>query len=223
MEKSDPKSFWTGVKQILGPRDDSLACIEPEKWLSHFKTLFEPSNTDGTSGPFSDYVNSSLPTLEETAAPKMVINEVIAVRELEAVIKDLKPGKARFLDEISNDAIKSSRNTLMILLTHLFNTTLRLGDFPAIWSHGVIIPIHKKDDRLNVDNYRGIIISSCMGKIFIKILTRRKDNYMRASDIWRMNQCGYKQDHRTEDNLFILKSIQESYAINKRKIYMLPL
>ena len=27
----------------------------------------------------------------------------------------------------------------------------------------------------------------------------------------------YKQDHRTEDNLFILKSIHESYAINKRK------
>ena len=54
-------------------------------------------------------------------------------------------------------------------------------------------------------------------KIFIKILTRRVDNYMRASDKWRMNQCGYKQDHRTEDNLFILKSIHESYAINKRK------
>ena len=56
-----------------------------------------------------------------------------------------------------------------------------------------------------------------MGKIFIKILTRRIDNYMRASDKWRMNQCGYKQDHRTEDNLFILKSIHESYAMNKRK------
>ena len=153
-----------GVKQILRPRDDSVACIEPEKWLSHFKTLFEPSNTDGTSGPFSDYVNSSLPALEETAAPNMIINEVIAVREPEAVIKDLKSGKASFLDEISNDAIKSSRNSLMIPLTHLFNTTLRLGDFPVIWSDGVIVPIHKKDDRLNVDNYRGIIISSCMGK-----------------------------------------------------------
>ena len=105
MEKSDPKCFWAGVKQILRPRDDSLACIEPEKWLSHFKTLFEPSNPDGTSGPFSDCVNSSLPTLEETAAPNMVINEVIAVRELEAVIEDLKSGKVSFLDEISVDAI----------------------------------------------------------------------------------------------------------------------
>ena len=30
---------------------------------------------------------------------------------------------------------------------------------------------------------------------------------------WKINQCGFKPDHRTEDNLFILKSIHESYAV----------
>ena len=68
--------------------------------------------------------------------------------------------------------------------------------------------------------FRGMIISSCMGKLFIKIFTRRIDTYLRTKDIWKINQCGFKSDHRTEDNLFILKTLHESYAINRnRKIY----
>ena len=35
-----------------------------------------------------------------------------------------------------------------------------------------------------------------------------------------MNQCGFKPDHRTEDNLFILKTIHETYCMkNGKKIY----
>ena len=58
---------------------------------------------------------------------------------------------------------------------HLFNTTLKEGGVPNDWSDSLIISIHKKGDRLSANNYRGIIISSCMGKIFIKMLTRRID------------------------------------------------
>lgn len=37
---------------------------------------------------------------------------------------------------------------------------------------------------------------------------------------WKANQCGYKADHRTEDNIFILKTIYESYVENKQqKVY----
>ena len=60
-----------------------------------------------------------------------------------------------------------------------------------------------------------------MGKLFIKIFTRRIDTYLRTKDIWKINQCGFKSDHRTEDNLFILKTLHESYAINRnKKIYV---
>ena len=31
--------------------------------------------------------------------------------------------------------------------------------------------------------------------------------------LWKINQCGYKPDHRTEDNLFILKSLHEKYCV----------
>ena len=60
-----------------------------------------------------------------------------------------------------------------------------------------------KGNKLDIDNYRDIIISSCVGKIFLKIITTRIESHMYKLDLWKVNQCGFKKDHRTEDNIFI--------------------
>ena len=169
---------------------------------------------------FAEYVNSSLPTIEGVSIPNRDLNIRILQEELNGVIKELKSGKATYLDDISNDFIKSTSRILSTPLLHLFNTIIRLGDFPTEWGGGVIIPIHKKDDGLSVENYRGIVISSCLVKVFVKILTQRIDNFMRSSGQWKINQCGFKPDHRTEDNLFILRTINEEHSMNKgKKLY----
>ena len=129
--------------------------------------------------------------------------------------------KSRFLDDISNDAIKEGICFLDKSLIHLYNTVLCRGVFPDTWGESLIIPIHKKGDKTNVNNYRGIMISSSLGKIFLKILTKRIDNYMKSNEKWCLNQCGFKEDHRTEDNLFVLQTIYNSYVEKKNgKIFI---
>ena len=221
LEQSDPKRFWADIKSILRPRDDSASCIDHGKWLDHFRSLLHPLVVKDTNQQFAEYIDCSLPTIEGVSEHNGNLNKQISHDELNIVIKELKTGKATYLDEISNEFIKATAGRLRDPLLHLFNTVIRLGVFPIDWSDGLIIPIHKKDDRLSVDNYRGIIISSYLGKVFVKILTRRIDNYMRSSGQWSMNQCGFKPDHRTEDNLFILKTIHETYCMkNGKKIYV---
>ena len=194
-----------------------MASIEPVQWRRHFRSLLQNHTPDGTDKQFSDNICASLSTLEGVSIANEELNKPISLEELTGVIKDLKSGKASILDNISNGVIKCGRLSLSQPIMHLFNTTLKEGGVPNDWSDGLIIPIHKKGDRLIANNYRGIIISSCMGKIFIKMLTRRIDQHMRARELWKMNQCGYKPDHRTEDNLFILKALHEKYcvAVNK--------
>ena len=52
-------------------------------------------------------------------------------------------------------------------LTNLFNTILETGYIPAIFKIGVITPVHKKNkDPQSLNNYRGITVSSTIGKIF---------------------------------------------------------
>ena len=213
LEHSDPKRFWADVTRIIRPRDDSLSCIEPWKWYKHFQSLLRPPAECDANSQFSKYVSGALPTLEVVSVPNNDLNKSFIADEIKDTIKVLKIGKATFVDELSNELFKFTFDTLCRPLLHLFNTILSVGDFPSPRSEGLIVPIHKKNDRLCVDNYRGIIISSCIGKVFIKILTKRIHNFMIDSGKWKINQCGFKPDHLTEDNLFIIKSIHESYAV----------
>ena len=215
LEKSDPKKFWADLKCLLRPRDYSCSYIDHGQWLKHFSCLLRHPVVANPNSQFAEYVNSSLPTIEGVSIPNRDLNIRILQEELNGVIKELKSGKATYLDDISNDFIKSTSRILSTPLLHLFNTIIGLGDFPTEWGGGVIIPIHKKDDRLSVENYRGIVISSCLGKVFVNILTQRIDNFMRSSGQWKINQCGFKPDHRTEDNLFILRTIHEEHSMKK--------
>ena len=146
-----------------------------------------------------------------------VINVPICSTELLESSASLKTGKAMYLDEISNDAIKCGIQLLEAPLLHLYNQVLNPGCFPHIWSDGLIIPLHKKNAKSCVDNYRGLIISSFVGKLFTKILTKRIDKFMRINGLWKFNRCGFKADHRTEDNLFILNTIYEKYVNMENK------
>ena len=182
LENNDTKTFWFTINKILRPPDNSMASIEPVQGLRHFRSLIQNHTPDGTNNQFSDYICASLSTLEGISVANEELNKPISLEELTGVIKDLKSGKASFLDNISNDVIKCGRLSLSQPIMHLFNTTLKEGGIPNGWSDGLIIPIHKKGDRLNANNYRGIIISSCMGKIFIKMLSRQTDQHMRVEN-----------------------------------------
>ena len=126
-------------------------------------------------------------------------------------------GKLFFSDIIGNEALEHGFIHLKDSLRRLLNCVFQNGIFPASWTGGVIIPLHKKGDRADVDNYRGIIISSCLSKVLLRILTKRIDDFMSMSGKWSIYQCGFKKDHRTEDNLFVLKTIYNDYVKDKNK------
>ena len=118
--------------------------------------------------------------------------------------------QAAYVDDISNDAIKTGLPILEKSLLHQYNTVTFSHTFPDLWNEGIVTPIHKQGNKLDVDNYRGIIISSCFGKIFLKIITTRIESYMYRLDLWKVNECGFKKDHQTENNIFILNTLYKS-------------
>ena len=131
----------------------------------------------------------------------------------------MKSGKAAYVDDISNYAIKTGLPILEKSLLHQYNTVTFSHTFPDLWNE--VSPIHKKGNKLDVDNYRGIIISSSVGKIFLKMITTRVESYMYRLDLWKVNQCGFKKDHRTEDNIFILNTLYESHITKgNAKMYL---
>ena len=94
---------------------------------------------------------------------------------LSAALKHLKEGKSPGDDKIKSDFMLCDENNLKYLnvLTELFNKIYYTGHFPDQWTTGVIVPIFKKGDKKNPANYRGITLTSTMGKLFTYVLNQR--------------------------------------------------
>ena len=101
--------------------------------------------------------------------------------------------------------------------TIFFNNILISGRYPTLWSHGLIIPIFKKDDPSNPENYRGITLLSAMGKIFTSIMNNRLCDYLIEKGIITPEQCGFRKKHGTQDSIFILKALIDKYVKSKPK------
>ena len=82
-------------------------------------------------------------------------------------IKNLKDNKSPGFDRISNEMIKCTNCLGVTLLTKLFNIVLCSGTFPLDWNYGLIKLIHKGNNRDDPNNYRGITLNSCLGKLFV--------------------------------------------------------
>ena len=74
--------------------------------------------------------------------------------------------------------------------------TLDTGKFPTLWSFGLIVPIHKKDDRSKVENCRGITLLSALGKLFTSILNNRLYDYMVKKGILKAETKLFQKNSR---------------------------
>ena len=97
----------------------------------------------------------------------------ISIEDIAKAIKKLKTKKAAGLDRIRNEMIKTSSEFIKSSLEKLFNLILKSGVFPTSWSNGIITALHKSGNKDDPSNYRGICISSCLGKLFCSILNTR--------------------------------------------------
>ena len=83
-------------------------------------------------------------------------------------MKSLEIGIACDPDCINNRVIKVTAETITRPLTNLFNSSLRSSTVPDIWKKANVSPIHKRDDKSSVENYRPISLISLVGKTFEK-------------------------------------------------------
>ena len=101
----------------------------------------------------------------------------------------------------------------------IFNVLLESGIYPSQWTKGVVIPIFKKGAKDDVNNYRGITLVSCFGKLFSTILNERLKVWSIENDISSDAQFGFKQDHSTIDAIFILQNLVNDYLSRGKQLH----
>ena len=148
------------------------------------------------------------------------LDNLITEQEIQYGINKLKNRKTPGLDGISNEMLKCGRNFFSKILIKIFNNILSNGIYPTAWAEGYIVPIHKKNDKKDPNNYRGITISNSLGKLFNSILQNRLSLFVQQKNIINEEQIGFQKGCRTSDHMFILNSIIDLYRKNKRKLFI---
>jgi hypothetical protein len=75
-------------------------------------------------------------------------------------------------------------------------------ELPQQWKESIIVPIHKKSDKTDCNNYRGIFLLSTVYKTLSNILLVRLTPYV--SEIIGDHQCGFRRNTSTTDQIFYI-------------------
>ena len=148
------------------------------------------------------------------------LNEPFKDQDILKAIKQLKNNKAAGHDQILNDFFKNSPPTFIPIYTRLFNLLLVSGQVPDDWCLSGIMSIYKSKGSANdPNNYRGISLLSCLGKLFTSCINNRLTDFVKKNDIIGPEQAGFKSDFSTIDHLFVLKSLADVYLSKRKRLY----
>ena len=107
-------------------------------------------------------------------------------------------------------------------MVEIMNGVWKGERFPQEWRKGVICPIHKKGNRDDPKNYRGITLLSTAYKLYAMVIGERMRSEIEAKGILPDSQAGFRRGRGTMDNVYILNHLIEKEIQKKSgKMYAL--
>ena len=120
------------------------------------------------------------------------------------LLKNLKNSKSTSIDELDNFCVKMSADIIDKPLHHIITLSLMSSRFPSRWKYSKVIPLHKKDCKLECKNYRPVAILSPLSKILEKVVYEQMYNYFSRNKIFHPNLHGYRHGRSTQTALMTM-------------------
>ena len=212
MQSNDPREYWRAVRQAEVEQTEGICPLGQLE--EHFRGLsagVERDDRAPTFGAAGGTTDGGTSTYEDLLDQPLSLEEVLNAR------KDLKSHKSAGVDGVANEFLKYCPTSTLSVITRWFNSVLDSAFVPTDWCTGIITPIYKgKGSRDNPDNYQGITLLSCIGKLFTSVINRRLKYLVEQEQIIGPEQAGFRPQHSTVDHGFALHCIV-SYYLSKRK------
>jgi hypothetical protein len=165
--------------------------------INKFKTEYQPSNNllkDENGDLLEDYHNI-LNRWKNHFSQLLIVYNVSDVRqievhtaellvsgpsrlEVEIAIAKLKKYKSPGSDQIPSELIQAGGEILLSAIHKLINSVWNKEELPDQWKESTIVPIHKKGDKTDCNNYRGISLLLTSYNILSNILLSRLVPYI---------------------------------------------
>ena len=202
--KTNPKRLWSVLKTSSKSRN-----IPQSVSMATDNLHITADTPDQIEDMFNNYFTSVFSTcqseeeesgLEQRPSIQPVSNDIVLhVSEVEAVLKSLDPTKAAGPDEIPARILKETAATIAPSLCMLFNRSLEEGYIPREWKLANVVPVHKKDEKDHVENYRPISLLCIVSKVLERcVLSRIKE---RLEELFVDCQHGFRCGRSCVTNL----------------------
>jgi Reverse transcriptase (RNA-dependent DNA polymerase) len=217
--KGNQKLFFRTIKTLRKGKKNEDICIKNlqgevltdeeeimNRWKEHFQELLQGEE---------QVVETEMPGNNKDRDRE---EEAIQMEEVVDAIKGLKNGKAPGADKITSEMLKNMGEKAAKLLLQLYNTAWRQEIIPSDWEVALILPIFKKGDSKQCNNYRGISLLCTPMKVFEKILDaklRRKIEYTLHEA-----QSGFRKGRSVQDHVFTIKQITEKAIAQNNQVFL---
>ena len=219
-KRGDSKKLFANVNKLSGSTITKIINIEPVKdrngeiltekekimarWKQHFDEILNREDPNNTEETFNE-INQS----EDRCKLEDEIGEEddITLEEIERAVKQMRKNKAPGLCNITAEMLQNSGVYTIRWLHRVITAVWQTEKTPSDWRKAIIIPIHKKGDRKECNNARGISLLSVPGKVFTRVMLNRINDTV--DETLRENQCGFRKGRGCSDQIFILRQLIE--------------
>ncbi|XP_062706730.1 uncharacterized protein LOC134287803 isoform X2 [Aedes albopictus] len=164
--KRNPTMFWKYVKsQRSGNRVPlnvtygDVTANTPEEAANLFSSFFQ-SVYRATAPQLRPGCFSQVPSYNVDLPPcNFSYDDVLRALTM------LDASKGAGVDDLPPLLLKNCARSLVVPVMLLFNRSLEEKTFSSLWKIAFMIPIHKTGTLSHVENYRGISILCCLGKV----------------------------------------------------------
>ena len=122
-------------------------------------------------------------------------------------------------DQICYEMLKHLSDSSINVIIKLFNRIWFSGEFPSLWRHSIVIPIHKNGKPIQHPlSYRPISLTSNLCKTMEKIVAKRLTWYLEHNNLIHLSQSGFRHRRRSTDNLIRLHDTIYKALANDRSV-----
>ena len=211
----NPEAFWSQVRKICRCYKQ-VPNISLQDWYDHFTKVMCDSNhrlPDGWELEIDQRYNKIATEDDDLNAP-------FDSSEVQLALSSLRAKKSSGIDNVCSEMLICSIELILPYLAAVFNEIFSTGAYPKCWSESIIVPIHKKGNVHETNNYRGISLTSILSKVFVHVLKSRLTKWADENNLLSEMQAGFRKGYSTIDNVFVLYNVIQRQLQKRKKLYV---
>ena len=209
--KSNPKSVHSLLRSIAGFSPNFPNCSSPRESASVYAAYLRSHFSVSQPKTLRSRARGYLSELRRATCP--VESHASFCSPFSSTEFLAAPFTATGPDKVAYPTLKHLSRSGMDFLLHIFNLSWSSHSFPSIWKTSSIIPIHKMGMPLDSPaSFRPISLTSCVSKMFERIILSRLLFFLESNSILSPRQAGFRPGRSTLNQIrYLFQSISNGF------------